>query len=214
MSLIRTATAPLRPRLFALSLGLRGFASTSRAQQAPAAAPASVAAAKPCCSKTKAAAAAPTPTPLSPLTASFWSSRPTWSRAAVNTFRCLIGCSLGDLSTMWYLMAYYPDMPMSTSMGLSMAAGITTSILLETTLLHIGKDKLSWPAAAKTAFGMSFISMLAMESAENAVTLALADVNMTGAAFAGVTAAGMLAGFLTPMPYNYWRLRALGKACH
>lgn len=126
---------------------------------------------------------------------------------------------------MWYLMAYYPDMPMSTSMGLSsecssshqltsVAAGITTSILLETTLLHIGKDKLPWAAAAKTAFGMSFISMLAMESAENAVTLALADVNMTGAAFAGVTAAGLLAGFLTPMPYNYWRLRALGKACH
>ncbi|TXT07196.1 hypothetical protein VHUM_03366 [Vanrija humicola] len=208
MQLVRTATtAPLRPRaLFALSVGLRGFASTSRAREAAPPAPA----AKPCCSKTKAAAQA---TP-SALTAAFWTSRPTWSRAAVNTFRCLIGCSLGDLSTMWYLMAYYPDMPMGTSMGLSMAAGITTSILLETTLLHLGKDKLPWAAAAKTAFGMSFISMLAMETAENAVTLALADVGMSGSAFAAVTAAGMLAGFLTPMPYNYWRLRALGKACH
>jgi hypothetical protein len=24
----------------------------------------------------------------------------------------------------------------------------------------------------------------------------------------------LLAGFLTPLPYNYWRLKALGKACH
>ena len=24
----------------------------------------------------------------------------------------------------------------------------------------------------------------------------------------------MLAGFVTPLPYNYWRLKALGKACH
>jgi hypothetical protein len=22
------------------------------------------------------------------------------------------------------------------------------------------------------------------------------------------------AGFITPLPYNYWRLKALGKACH
>ncbi|KAL1411605.1 hypothetical protein Q8F55_002569 [Vanrija albida] len=193
------------PRFGVAGVGLRGLASSAPAR-------ADTAAAKPCCPKT-AAAAAPA-APPSPMSAAFWTSRPTWSRAAVNTFRCLIGCSLGDLSTMWYLMAYYPDLPMSTSMGLSMAAGITTSILLETTLLHVGKDKLPWAAAAKTAFGMSFISMLAMESAENAVTLALASTDMSGAAFAGVTAAGLLAGFLTPMPYNYWRLRALGKACH
>jgi hypothetical protein len=24
----------------------------------------------------------------------------------------------------------------------------------------------------------------------------------------------LLAGFLAPLPYNYWRLKALGKACH
>ncbi|MEM6682430.1 MAG: DUF4396 domain-containing protein, partial [Pseudomonadota bacterium] len=24
----------------------------------------------------------------------------------------------------------------------------------------------------------------------------------------------LLAGFLTPLPYNYWRLKVLGKACH
>jgi hypothetical protein len=24
----------------------------------------------------------------------------------------------------------------------------------------------------------------------------------------------LLVGFLTPWPYNYWRLKKLGKACH
>ena len=24
----------------------------------------------------------------------------------------------------------------------------------------------------------------------------------------------LCAGFFTPLPYNYWRLKALGKACH
>ena len=24
----------------------------------------------------------------------------------------------------------------------------------------------------------------------------------------------LIVGFLTPLPYNYWRLKALGKACH
>jgi len=37
----------------------------------------------------------------------------------VNTTRCLIGCSLGDLSTMCYLMTYHPEMNAATSMSLS-----------------------------------------------------------------------------------------------
>ena len=24
----------------------------------------------------------------------------------------------------------------------------------------------------------------------------------------------LIAGFITPLPYNYWRLKALGKGCH
>ncbi|MBM3682224.1 MAG: DUF4396 domain-containing protein, partial [Actinobacteria bacterium] len=24
----------------------------------------------------------------------------------------------------------------------------------------------------------------------------------------------LVVGFLTPLPYNYWRLQALNKACH
>ena len=58
---------------------------------------------------------------------------------------------------------------------------------------------------------MSLVSMLAMEAAMNAV-----DVVVTGGAMLTfwVIPLMLLAGFLTPLPYNYWRLKALGVACH
>jgi hypothetical protein len=39
---------------------------------------------------------------------------------------------------------------------------------------------------------------------------------MTGGARLNFTVLPVMlaAGFLTPLPYNYWRLKALGKACH
>jgi hypothetical protein len=65
--------------------------------------------------------------------------------------------------------------------------------------------------AFKTAIGMSMISMIAMEVAMNVV-----DVALTGGAKLTfwVIPIMLLAGFLAPLPYNYWRLKALGKACH
>ena len=58
---------------------------------------------------------------------------------------------------------------------------------------------------------MSLISMVAMEVAMNIV-----DVLLTGGAMLNwwVIPMMLIAGFLTPLPYNYWRLKALGKACH
>lgn len=96
------------------------------------------------------------------------------------------------------------------------AAGISTSILLETVLLRLGKDRLAWVAAARTACGMSLVSMLAMELTENLVTVGLVDSSMSLAdpAFWAVTGLSMFAGFVAPLPYNYWRLKALGRACH
>lgn len=97
-----------------------------------------------------------------------------------------------------------------------MTAGISTSILLETTLLHLGKDRLPWGAAAKTAMGMSMVSMLAMEFTENMVTLGLADAStsITSPTFWAITGVSMAAGFVAPLPYNYVRLKLWGKACH
>lgn len=57
--------------------------------------------------------------PLSATSAAFWSSRPTWNRASVNTLRCLAGCTLGDFTAMWLLQAYYPDLSMGVVMPIS-----------------------------------------------------------------------------------------------
>ena len=58
---------------------------------------------------------------------------------------------------------------------------------------------------------MSFISMISMEISMNLVDyLLVGDARLTW----WVIPFMLAAGFITPLPYNYWRLKALGKACH
>ncbi|KAI0481903.1 hypothetical protein F4859DRAFT_513039 [Xylaria cf. heliscus] len=151
-----------------------------------------------------------------PSSGQFWTSAPLWRRAAINTLRCLIGCTSGDFSALWLLQTFYPEIGIGAIMGVAMVSGLTTSMLLETILLRYGRDKLSWANAAKTAVGMSFISMLTMEAAQN-----LVDYHLTGGAVAFDSPSfwvaaiiSMGAGFITPLPYNYLRLKKYGKACH
>ncbi|EIT79219.1 hypothetical protein BDV35DRAFT_400924 [Aspergillus flavus] len=146
----------------------------------------------------------------------FWNCRSTWKRAGINTLRCLVGCTLGDFSALWMLQTYYPALGMGAIMAASMASGMTTSIILETMLLRRGVDQLSWPMAARTAMGMSMVSMVAMEAAENIV-----DYHLTGGVVAlgdpkfwMAAAVSTTAGYLAPLPYNYHRLKKYGKACH
>ena len=65
--------------------------------------------------------------------------------------------------------------------------------------------------AFKTAIVISLISRIAMEAA-----MYITDVILTGGAILTwwVIPFMLAAGFVTPLPYNYWRLKALGKACH
>ena len=60
-------------------------------------------------------------------------------------------------------------------------------------------------------FRMSLVSMISMEVAMN-----VTDVIFTGGAILTwwVIPLMLIAGFITPLPYNYWRLKALGKGCH
>lgn len=65
--------------------------------------------------------------------------------------------------------------------------------------------------AFKTAVGMSLVSMVSMEVAMNLVDYVLVG----GAQLVWWAIPPMLVtGFITPWPYNYWRLKKLGKACH
>lgn len=55
----------------------------------------------------------------SPFGLPFWSSQSTWRRASINTLRCLVGCTAGDFSAMWYLQATQPELGMGTIMAIS-----------------------------------------------------------------------------------------------
>jgi copper chaperone CopZ len=145
----------------------------------------------------------------------FWQDGSVWKRASFNTLNCLIGCSLGDFGMIIYLQAYHPGVSMTTQMVLAILAGLATSVLFETTLLRL-REKFSWSAALRTAFSMSFISMVAMEVVMNAT-----DFMLTGgkAAFGNpmywtALVVAMVAGFLAPLPYNYYKLKKYNKACH
>jgi copper chaperone CopZ len=145
----------------------------------------------------------------------FWNDTHTWKRASLNTLNCLIGCSIGDFAMIIYLQAYHPSVSMSVQMVLAVIAGLITSISLETVLLRV-RESFAWRAAFQTAISMSFLSMIAME-----VVMNLTDFMLTGgkAAFGNPmywTALGvaMVAGFLAPLPYNYYKLKKYNKACH
>lgn len=66
------------------------------------------------------------------------------------------------------------------------------------------------------AFSMSFLSMLGMELVANFTDLTLTGgkVPVSGPFYWLALAISLLAGFLAPLPYNYYKLKKLGKACH
>lgn len=137
-----------------------------------------------------------------------WHDRRVWQQSAKNTFWCLIGCSIGDFGAILWFQTYSPATSPLVIMAIAIVCGILTSIALETAILI---RQMPVSLAFKTAIGMSLISMLAMEIAMNSV-----DYIIIGQAKLvwWVIPIMLLVGFLTPWPYNYWRLKKLGKACH
>ena len=137
-----------------------------------------------------------------------WYCMHTWLQASKNTLWCLLGCCIGDFGTIGYFQFMEIAWPVSLIMTLAIINGIITSIILETIILS---KQMLFKLAFKTAIGMSLVSMVSMEAAMN-----LTDFILTGGAILTwwVIPFMLFAGFITPLPYNYWRLKALGKACH
>jgi len=137
-----------------------------------------------------------------------WKVRSTWTQASKNTLWCLIGCSIGDFGTIYFFQITKIAFPMLGIMILAIINGLITSIMLETFILS---RQMALNIAFKTAIGMSLISMISMEVAMN-----VTDILLTGGAMLvwWVIPIMLIVGFLTPLPYNYWRLQALNKACH
>ena len=138
-----------------------------------------------------------------------WSCKHTWKRSAKNTGWCLLGCAIGDLGTILFFQLTKIPFPVLGIMTLAIINGLITSIILETIILL--RQNLDFSKAFKTALGMSFISMVSMEIAMN-----VTDVILTGGAILNwwVVPIMLIAGFLTPWPYNYWRLKKFKQACH
>ncbi len=137
-----------------------------------------------------------------------WKCKHTWRRSAKNTAWCLLGCSIGDFGTILYFQLTGIPWPTLYIMILAIINGIITSIILETVVLS---RQMIISKAFKTAVGMSLISMLSMEIAMNAVDWVI----MGGAKLVWwVIPIMLLAGFLTPWPYNYYRLKKYNIACH
>ena len=142
-----------------------------------------------------------------------WRDGSVWKQSAHNTKWCLIGCRIGDFGT----IAAFQSIPYLDALGwsamsimmLAMFNGIMTSIALETFILI--KQMGGIREAFRVAIGMSLISMIAMESSMNATDiLIMGEPSLTW----WVIPIMLLVGFITPWPYNYWRLKKYGLACH
>jgi len=144
-----------------------------------------------------------------------WSDKSVWHQSAHNTKWCLIGCSIGEFGT----LAAYSFFTINYTTGtpwyyflliLPLINGLITSVMLETGILMRGQ--MDFRNALSTALGMSFISMLMMEIAMEITDLLF----MNGELGLKIIAIPFMlfVGFLTPWPYNYWRLKKYGVACH
>ena len=138
-----------------------------------------------------------------------WACKHTWKRSAKNTAWCLLGCAIGDFGTILFFQLTKVPFPILGIMILAIINGLITSIILETIILI--RQGFSFNGAVKTASGMSLISMLSMEIMMNST-----DYILTGGAILTwwVVPIMLIVGFLTPWPYNYWRLKKFGINCH
>ena len=138
-----------------------------------------------------------------------WSCKNTWNQSAKNTAWCLLGCAIGDFGTILFFQLTKIPLAIFAIMTLAIINGLITSIILETIILI--RQNFSFKNALKTAMGMSFISMISMEIAMN-----LTDYLFTGGAILNwwIIPIMLGVGFVTPWPYNYWRLKRFGINCH
>ena len=138
-----------------------------------------------------------------------WSCKHTWRRSAKNTGWCLLGCAIGDFGTILFFQFTGIPWPVLAIMTLAIINGLITSIMLETFILV--RQQFTFKKALHTAAGMSLISMISMEA-----TMNLTDYLLTGGAMLTwwVIPIMLAVGFVTPWPYNYWRLKKFNQACH
>jgi len=136
-----------------------------------------------------------------------WRCKNTWTKSSYNTMWCLIGCSIGDFGTIIYFQNIDHSLSIYFVMSLAIINGIITSILLETIILL---KQMNFSNAFNTAIKMSLISMIVMELSMNIFDLIVADGIITFT----IIPLMLIVGFLSPLPYNYYRLKKYNESCH
>ena len=137
-----------------------------------------------------------------------WKCKHTWLRSAKNTLWCLFGCSIGDFGTILFFQLSSISIPDFNIMILAILNGLASSILLEFIVLF---NQMSFQKAFQTAIGMSFVSMLSMEIVMNMIDwILLGKAELVW----WIIPIMLIAGFITPWPYNYWRLKKYNISCH
>lgn len=93
-------------------------------------------------------------------------------------------------------------------MILAVCNGLITSIFLETLILL---KQMIFKKALQTAMGMSLISMIVME-----ITMNMLDWILIGEAkiVIWIIPIMLISGFLSALPYNYWKLKKYKLSCH
>ena len=137
----------------------------------------------------------------------FWYQKDKWVSSSLNTFVCLIGCSIGDFGTILYFQIFTDVTSILIIMPIAIINGILSSIILETALLL---RSMGFKIAIKMATGMSMVSMISMEFAMN-----ITDIILEGSlviSFSSIIPV-LIVGFIVPWPYNYWRLVKHNKSC-
>ena len=136
-----------------------------------------------------------------------WKCRSTWAKSSYNTLWCLIGCSIGDFGTIIYFQNIDHSLSIYYVMLLAIINGIITSIALETLVLM---KQMNFSNAINTALKMSLISMIVMEVVMNTVDVIFAsgEINIW------IIPLMLITGFLSPLPYNYYRLKKYNESCH
>ena len=137
-----------------------------------------------------------------------WKCKHTWKRSAKNTAWCLLGCSIGDFGTILFFQLTFFTLSIFQIMILAIINGLITSIILETFILS---KQMNIKKAFKTALTMSFISMISMEISMNLLdSILLGEAKLVW----WIIPLMLMVGFLTPWPYNYWRLKKYNISCH
>ena len=137
-----------------------------------------------------------------------WTCIHTWKKSSINTLWCLFGCSIGDLGTIYFFQNSQYEISTMEVMLLAMLNGLITSFTIEVIVLL---KSMSVKNAVKTAFGMRIVSLISIEIAMN-----YTDFILNGAAIINLKSLPLvlLAGFIVPLPYNYWKLKTTGISCH